>query len=252
MKGYGHKKKLKTKHKWLSFPGGLSAGRGHTAQDSRDTGCPCRTDAALCVPVGPGESLRRETVQPQGGNTFCWGVGGLADAAARGVGIYRNFLQGTDGIVYGQPGNSPTQNRGLVRAIFVSHYATASPQLTNGFNFEYFWQVSVSCYGMVIYNHVCFSQGVISGQTDHVAWGHSTGQSTWVSNRPLRRPSIIDAMLLTHGRWQHNTSQVRWIFHIKAVQSQRTFLFEVWGMDDGEIGTCVELFTITPAIWKLE
>lgn len=29
-------------------------------------------------------------------------------------------------------------------------------------------------------------------------------------------------------------------------------LFEVWGVDHGEIGTCVELFTITPAIWKLE
>lgn len=39
---------------------------------------------------------------------------------------------------------------------------------------------------------------------------------------------------------------------MKAVQSQRTLLFEVWGMDHGEIGTCVELFTITPAIWILE
>lgn len=41
------------------------------AQDTRDTCWPCRTDAACCVPVGPGESLKKETVQPQGGNTFC-------------------------------------------------------------------------------------------------------------------------------------------------------------------------------------
>lgn len=56
---------------------------------------------------------------------------------------------------------------------------------------------------------VYFSQDVIFAQTDHVALGHHTGQSTGASNRPLPRPSIIDAMLLTHGRWQHNTSQVR-------------------------------------------
>lgn len=30
----------------------LSAGRGRTAQDTRDTCWPCRTDAACCVPVG--------------------------------------------------------------------------------------------------------------------------------------------------------------------------------------------------------
>lgn len=32
----------------------LSAGRGRMTQDTRDTCWPCRTDAACCVPVGPG------------------------------------------------------------------------------------------------------------------------------------------------------------------------------------------------------
>lgn len=54
-----------------------------------------------------------------------------------------------------------------------------------------------------------FCQDVILAQTDHVALGHHTGQSAGALDRPLPRPSIIDAMLLTHGRWQHNTSQVR-------------------------------------------
>lgn len=56
---------------------------------------------------------------------------------------------------------------------------------------------------------VYFSQDVISALTGHVALGHHTGQSTGASSRPLPGPSIIDAMLLTRGRWQHNTSQVR-------------------------------------------
>lgn len=53
--------------------GTLSAGRCRMAQDTRDTCRPCRTDAAWCVPVGPGESLKIESVQPRGGNTLCRG-----------------------------------------------------------------------------------------------------------------------------------------------------------------------------------
>ena len=43
------------------------------SEDTGDTCWLCRTDAACCVPVGPGESLKKETVQPRGGNTFCCG-----------------------------------------------------------------------------------------------------------------------------------------------------------------------------------
>lgn len=51
--------------------GTLSAGRAGMAWDTRDPCWPCRTDAAYCVPVGPRESLKKETIQPEGGNTVC-------------------------------------------------------------------------------------------------------------------------------------------------------------------------------------
>lgn len=44
------------------------------AQGTRDTSWPCWTDAASCVPVGPWESLKKETVQPVIGTMFCCGA----------------------------------------------------------------------------------------------------------------------------------------------------------------------------------
>ena len=84
-----------------------------------------------------------------------------------------------------------------------------------------------------------------------VSLGQHAGQTVWTPHLPRPRLSIIDArLLLTRGRWLHNTSQVRLIFDIKAVQSQHTSLFEVWGTVNVELGTCVGLFTVPLTIWK--
>lgn len=69
-------------------------GGGRVAKHNRDTCWPCRADAACCVPVRPGESLRKEAVQPQGGNTLCCGVVVVPTAAGRGSGKYQSFLSG--------------------------------------------------------------------------------------------------------------------------------------------------------------
>lgn len=63
----------------------VSPGRGHLGEHNWDTCWPCRADAACCVPVRPGESLRKETVQPQGGNTLMWGGGGGPHCCREGI-----------------------------------------------------------------------------------------------------------------------------------------------------------------------
>lgn len=196
----------------------------------------------------PGKAWERKLSSPRVETHCDRGGDWLTQPQLRELGYTKVFSMGLMGLF--------TSNQGIlllgiesVRFVFVQCYATAS-QLTKDLNQGYFWQDSIS--SVAFWTAGWRWKLLQPSQTDHVASGHHTGPSTGTSNRPQTMPSIIDAMLLTRGRWQHNTSQVRWIFHTKAVQSLRTFLFEVWGMDDCKIGTCAELFTINTAIWKLE
>lgn len=83
-------------------------------------------------------------------------------------------------------------------------------------------------------------------QTDHRRFGPAHRASALGRQADLYPgPSIIDGMLLTHGRWQHNTSQVGWIFHMKAVQSQHThscLKFGEWIVVKlGHVSSCLHL-----------
>lgn len=100
----------------------VSPGRGHLGEHNRDTCWPCRADAACCVPVRPGESPRKETVQPRGGNTLMWGGGGGPHCCREGIWDIPVFSLGCN----------------------IMQCSWSSPAEISDLNFEYFLEVCIN------------------------------------------------------------------------------------------------------------
>lgn len=137
------------------------------------------------VPVGPEVSLRMETVQPQGGDTlYCVGGGRLVLLQIRELGYTEVSSVGQITVFTACLGILLFCER--VQSIIVQHYAT-DPQFT--------------CYFHLNSINLTMSESTVK-------CGSPRRLHTGPQTVPPSRRSIIDAVLLTHGRWQHRTSQV--------------------------------------------